>query len=80
MAKQAENKTKIELLKSNSKSAKTGKIFTNLYLRINDGNPILIDLVKFNPKVRGLLLAVAMEANISRVCVVSPVNEEDKPF
>lgn len=71
---------KIELLKSNSRSAKTGKTFVNLYLRINDGNPILIDLVKFNPKVRGLLLAVATEANVQRVCLVTPVAEEDKPF
>ena len=68
---------KIELLKSNSVSAKTGKRFVNLYLRVNGGNPILIDLVKYNGKIRGLLLAVATEANIQRLTLVSPDKQEE---
>lgn len=60
----------IELLKSNNQSKKTGKVFTNLYLRINGGTPIAIDMVKYNGKLRGLLLAVAKEANIKTVTQV----------
>lgn len=69
---------KIELLKSVSISKKTGKKFVNLYLRVNGGSPILIDCIfpsgKFNGKIRGLLLAVATECNISNVVVVSPAD------
>lgn len=67
----------IRLLKS-SKRTPDGKRFDNLYLQVGDGKyaPIAIQLVRFNPKQKNLLLALATPCEIKRVTLVANL---DKP-
>lgn len=65
-------KPDIVLLKrSKTKIGEDGqpKVFHNLYLQINGGYPIAIDLPTklYNPKVKRLLLAVAQEFTVDIV-------------
>lgn len=69
-------KLPVKLLKS--KKVKDGKTYNNLYLQFGDGNPIAIELVHWNFKVRNLLLAQATDFEVSRVVKVSTEEQAGK--
>lgn len=66
---------KYALLKS--RAVKDGKTFDNLYIMVGDGQkfaPIAIQLVRWNPKQKNLLLAIAKPCEIKRVTLVSDLD------
>ena len=71
-----ENPKSVRLLKT--KKVKGDKTYNNLYIQIGDGNPIAIELVHWNYKVRNLLLANATDFEISRVLQVSTEGKADE--
>lgn len=75
MDNQKTTKTSLRLLKCNK--SKNGHIYHNLYLQVNDGNPISIKLTYDNIKVRNLLLAIAEQCEIKTTTIVRPIKEEE---
>lgn len=65
----------IRLLKCSRQ--KNGKRFDNLYLQINNGNPIAIRLSFDNFKVKNMLLANATPCEIQNVTLVRETSETD---
>lgn len=53
----------VRLLKNTK--VKDGKTYHNLFVQLDDGNPIAIDLVHYNGKVKCLLLANAYDFETS---------------
>lgn len=70
------NEKPYTLLK-NTRRTPDGKKFDNLYLQIGESGkfaPLGIQLVKFNPKQKNLLLALAKPCEIRRVTLVSDLD------
>ena len=55
---------------------KGDKRYDNLYLQIENGAPIEIQLAHFNPKLKNFLLANAIDADIRSVVVCVPVDSK----
>ena len=72
---EARETPKIRLLKCSR--VKDGKRFDNLYLQVNDGNPIAIRLSFDNFKVKNMLLANATPCEIKNVTLVRETKESE---
>lgn len=66
---QDREKLPVRLLKSTK--VKDGKTYHNLHIQLGEGSPIAIDLVHYNFKVKGLLLANAIPFEVERKLKVS---------
>lgn len=64
---------KVRLLKN--VKVKDGKTYHNLFVQLDNGSPIAIDLVHFNAKVKCLLLANAYDFETS---TITQVKEDDQ--
>jgi hypothetical protein len=64
MSQENRKKASVRLLKS--ANIKNGKKYYNLYLQLDEGSPIQIQLVFFNPNIKNLLLANAYDCEIQR--------------
>lgn len=63
---------KLELLKCSR--VKNERRYDNLFLRIDGGQPIEIQLARWNPKIKNFLLANATNADIRTQTIVSLVD------
>ena len=69
---------KIELLKTSK--VKDGHRYDNLYLRVNDGNPIAIKLTFNDFRVKCMLLANATPCEIKNVTLVRTNPQEETEY
>lgn len=77
----SKEKLPVRLLKQ--KKVKDGKTYNNLYIQFGDGQPIAVELVHWNPKIKNLCLANAYDFEIYRNLKVASdgtveVNEDGK--